>query len=530
MKKTILYSLLQLLIFQKMSAQVWRPLGEGINNAVFAMCVDSINNQLYVGGRFNQAGNLTVQNLATWDGSNWHKAPTMQDEVNALIYFNGRVYIALDNGVVGYIKDNIFVVAGSFDNDVSCFAIYKGALYAGGHFEMAYGFYGEKDREVNHIARMDTIGRWLPLGDGINGSEVEAMHEYNGDLIAGGFFNTAGDNPVKNIARWDGKKWHPMKTGLYDPDNENSAYVDAMDTFQNELVVGGEFHQAGSIPCHSIATWSNNTWDTLDYVSTNSVRTIYSAFGNLYVSGIIDDGLSAWNGVNWYQLNWGGEGDIFSFSTYQGHLYAGGIFYQLMDSLNSIAYLDYGNSVTECFSPYAGKSNDITATSASLSWKDSSTTPTGYRVYYKVKNTTGWQKAHSPTKSKTLKGLSAGTTYSWMVGSKCDTAHSDFSERYEFTTLAEKKSLSEDDSPFNFSIRPNPGDGQVNITVTSNNSIPIILKIYDMTGRVVYSDGWVNGGSDDKFLNLSTLQPGVYSMQLLCNNHEAIRKLVMVNR
>ncbi|MBA3646973.1 MAG: T9SS type A sorting domain-containing protein [Chitinophagales bacterium] len=339
--------LMNLFYAQVILGQVWRPLDQGLNNTVFAMCVDSQNNQLYVGGHFTKAGSIKVQNLSIWDGNTWLNAPDMQDQVNALIYFKGHIYVALDNGWVGYIQDNDFVIAGTFDNYVSCFALYKDTLYAGGHFTTAYGFFGEDDREVNHIARFDSIGRWVSLGKGVTGPidpEVEAMHEYNGDLVAGGFFNMAGDSAVKNIARWDGTNWRPMKKGLYDPDNEYSAYVDAMDTFQGKLVVGGEFHQAGSIPCHSLATWSGESWDTLEYVVTNSVRTIYSSFGNLYVSGIIDDGLSAWNGVNWYQLNWGGAGDIFSFRTFQGHIYAGGGFYQLKDSLNEIAYLDYATS------------------------------------------------------------------------------------------------------------------------------------------------------------------------------------------
>jgi hypothetical protein len=36
---------------------------------------------------------------------------------------------------------------------------------------------------------------------------------WNGDLIAGGWFTTAGGQTVNRIARWDGSAWHPFTSG-----------------------------------------------------------------------------------------------------------------------------------------------------------------------------------------------------------------------------------------------------------------------------------------------------------------------------
>ncbi|MBA3648680.1 MAG: T9SS type A sorting domain-containing protein [Chitinophagales bacterium] len=530
MKHQLSFYLMIIVMMQKLSAQVWRPLGDGVNGFVNALCVDSQSNLLYVGGDFVRVGDdLNVENLAVWDGTAWHTTAELPHAVNDLKYYHGKIYAALDDGLVGYIQDDRFVIVGSFSGTVNTLGVWKDILYAGGYFNTSYN--ENKDVTVNHIARFDSVFEWHALGDGISqGADpnVKRIYNYNGNLIAGGRFEKAGDSVVNNIARWDGIKWHSLSSGVIIPNDDYGAYVDALDTFQNELIVGGDFKQAGEIEAHSLATWSGYTWDTLARIRTVEVNVVYSANGVLYVSGDLKQPIMVWDGIEWSDLNWGGAGAIFSNVSYLGDLYVGGWFTGINDSLNGAAYLDYTITENLCTTPYKGQVSEITASSATVSWKDSSTMPTGYRIYYKVKNTNGWQKAHSAINSKTLKGLSAGTTYSWMVGSKCDTAHSSFSARFEFTTLSEKESLLEDPSQFNFSIFPNPNNGQIKIAVTSGSSSPIILKIYDMTGRVVYADEWIKEGSNDKSLDLSTLPPGIYSMQLICNNQEAIRKMFLI--
>ncbi|MBA3649316.1 MAG: hypothetical protein H0W62_12330 [Chitinophagales bacterium] len=265
MKRTLLYFLLQFFTFQT-SAQVWRPLGEGLNAAALALSVDSQSNLLYVGGDFTRAGGLLVHNLAIWDGIEWHVAPEMPDQVNDLLYYKGQIYAALDNGWVILVQDSNFEILGAFNNIVKCLKVYKDTLYAGGYFTTSYGLSGNDDTQVNHIAKYANNEKWLPVGKGISeraDPNVKALHDYNGDLIAGGRFEKAGDSTAKNIARWNGYAWYPMEKGVVIPGDEFAAYVIALDTFENELIVGGEFKKAGNLKCHSLATWSDNRWDTL---------------------------------------------------------------------------------------------------------------------------------------------------------------------------------------------------------------------------------------------------------------------------
>jgi hypothetical protein len=61
---------------------------------------------------------------------------------------------------------------------------------------------------------------------------------YNGELIAGGEFTTAGGVTANRIARWNGTTWQALGTGMsggYYP------YVLALAVYNGELIAGGGF-------------------------------------------------------------------------------------------------------------------------------------------------------------------------------------------------------------------------------------------------------------------------------------------------
>ena len=49
---------------------------------------------------------------------------------------------------------------------------------------------------------------WHDLSGGMN-HWVSSLTVYDGELVAGGFFTTAGGAPANHIARWDGSAWQP---------------------------------------------------------------------------------------------------------------------------------------------------------------------------------------------------------------------------------------------------------------------------------------------------------------------------------
>ena len=57
----------------------WTGLGNGLNNAVFTLVVDT-NNYLYAGGQFTAGGSNTLKYVAKWDGSSWSALGTGADD------------------------------------------------------------------------------------------------------------------------------------------------------------------------------------------------------------------------------------------------------------------------------------------------------------------------------------------------------------------------------------------------------------------------------------------------------------------
>jgi len=50
-------------------SQTWSPVGNGTNGNIRAL--EKHNNKLYIGGSFSTAGNISLNNIASWDGLIW---------------------------------------------------------------------------------------------------------------------------------------------------------------------------------------------------------------------------------------------------------------------------------------------------------------------------------------------------------------------------------------------------------------------------------------------------------------------------
>jgi trimeric autotransporter adhesin len=129
------------------------------------------------------------------------------------------------------------------------------ALYASGTFRTANGVV------VNRVARWDPgAATWLPLGKGlaggINGVGSAALHPWDDgsgpSLYAIGLFGTAGGEPIKYIAKWDGKEWSGLGEGVDGPVNDAVGF-DAGEG--PALYVTGSFAYAGGYPSPGIAGW-----------------------------------------------------------------------------------------------------------------------------------------------------------------------------------------------------------------------------------------------------------------------------------
>ncbi len=110
-------------------------------------------------------------------------------------------------------------------------------------------------------ARGECEPRWLP-GDsipGVNG-DVCAVTTWDPDgagpagelLVVGGEFTFAGEVAANRIAAWDGSQWQPLGTGTGGTDY---AYVNALTVYNGELIARGYFASAGGQVSAFIARW-----------------------------------------------------------------------------------------------------------------------------------------------------------------------------------------------------------------------------------------------------------------------------------
>jgi hypothetical protein len=315
--------LISLVCFANKTYSQWSSVGGGMNSNVYAMTVDTVNNELYVGGWFTTAGGIPAGHIAKWDGTNWYE-------------------------IGGGIGDD-------FSTAVSCLSFFNGNLYVGGLFDSVGGV------EVNNIAMWDGVS-WSNVGDGFN-RPVYSIVNHNGDLYAVGEFDSSGTNAVNNIAKWDGSNWVDVGGGT------DYSILTAC-SFNNELYIGGAFIYAGGVFSNGIAKWDGTSWSSVGGVGFNNwIRKVYVYNDTLYLGG---DFTSTLNGVqvkhitklvanSWQVLPYPTGSGIYNtirdFIDFNGELYVTGRFTSVpyIGKFNGTNYYSLGSGLTytgECLEVY----------------------------------------------------------------------------------------------------------------------------------------------------------------------------------
>ncbi|MDX2114994.1 MAG: hypothetical protein SFZ24_05145 [Planctomycetota bacterium] len=137
-------------------------------------------------------------------------------------------------------------------------------LIVGGDFTLAGAV------PASRIAAWNGSG-WSALGAGVAGRvsalasfDIDGAGPASADLIAAGFFSSAGSVSASNIARWDGAQWSPLDAGF---DNEGLALLsfdaDGPGGASPLLYAAGWFGQAGSVDAARVAVWNGAAWSAL---------------------------------------------------------------------------------------------------------------------------------------------------------------------------------------------------------------------------------------------------------------------------
>ncbi len=303
----------------------WDNLGGGVTSSgggfavVRALAVSG--NDVYVGGSFSQAGSVSANNVARYDGSTWDNLgggvsfDGSGGEVNALaVDGQGRVYVGgffttaasgavSANRVARYNPNN-----GTWDNlgggvtsSGGGFAVVyalavdgQGRVYVGGQFTQAGGSSG-----FNNVARYNpNSGTWEDNLDGGvsfggSGGVVNALAVSGNDVYVGGFFSQAGGSfGFNNVARYGGSGWSrlgtPAQNGVFG--QVNALAVDG----QGRVYVGGFFTTAasGAVPANRVARYDGSGWRALGSGPQNGVDGEVRAFAvsgsDVYLGGFFN--------------------------------------------------------------------------------------------------------------------------------------------------------------------------------------------------------------------------------------------------
>ncbi len=214
------------------------PVTFGGNASAFEVFDDGTGPAMFVGGEFGSVNGVVSPSLIRWDGVSWRPVPTGWGAAYTLV-----------NNMCAY-------------DDGSGMALVVGGWFPGGVAGIP----------TSHIARWDGTN-WHGFGTGLTGGNggVGDIEVYDDDgpgpnppaLYVGGWFTWAGGMFAPGLARWDGRQWHALGSGIQGggPVRALCVYDDGADP---ALYVGGAFVSAGGVPgTRGLARWDGASWSSV---------------------------------------------------------------------------------------------------------------------------------------------------------------------------------------------------------------------------------------------------------------------------
>ncbi len=250
----------------------WSSLGTGLGTSPgdFVSAICAYSGDVYAAGHFTGQGSVL-----RWDGSRWTPARSSGTAYALAVYDDGSgpaLYVAL-----GWLQrwngSEWSVVPGSPGDLITSLAVFQGQLVAGGYFTSAGGL------PASGVAAWDGTS-WRSLGSGVSPEifcgcwqtcdpypQVLALAAYDDDsgpsLIVAGMFRTAGGLPANGLARWDGASWSVFGSGLAIGPGASCARAYALGAYNGALFVSGDFDSVNGVSARGLARWRNGAWSSL---------------------------------------------------------------------------------------------------------------------------------------------------------------------------------------------------------------------------------------------------------------------------
>ncbi len=227
------------------NGSTWSAVGTGMNDAVMALA-RLPNGEIVAGGYFTTAGGAGASHVARWNGASWQ--PLGTGFGGGLPFQSVRTLLVLPDGSLA--AGGLFTTAGGvpanrvarwdgatwspFGSGFAAGVVNALAINGAGQLHAAASFFSPQ-----RVARWDG-STWSTIGGDVLGDADAIVCLPDGDVAVGGFFQTAGGVPVRNLARWNGTTWSSPQNGI---DNR----VLALAMGQNQLIAGGAFARTGAV-------------------------------------------------------------------------------------------------------------------------------------------------------------------------------------------------------------------------------------------------------------------------------------------
>ncbi len=311
--------------------------------------------QLYVLGEFENADDLSVQNIAVWDGDSWQVPPSLPevkryegatswdgDLLAAVSYYDHlddpalNLVMRLDDGQQ-WVPESDDPYSGDGFGVALCKTQIAGAerlFYVG---EWRIGFY-----EYYQGVQQWTHGRWFGLG-----GDAASLHRYaHADALAvygegterslyigGGLQRSDGLHPFRGVLRWDGQSYSYLQNADAQNVNDMIVHDDGMGE-RLFVAVFDSIETPGGFMARRVAAWDGSQWHSIGDpgggpFGAQDLEVFDAGAGeDLYVGG--DALFRAWDGNEWYFPGFGVNGSVWSMTVGELNgapvLFAGGEF------------------------------------------------------------------------------------------------------------------------------------------------------------------------------------------------------------
>jgi hypothetical protein len=309
--------------------------GNGTNGVVRTL--EGIDDRMYAGGLFADAGPQVVGCVASWETSGWSSfgqglCPYYTEgdgvetaSVTGIARIVDDVFASDDFGGVHRWDGETWMPireqgAGTpwYRVEALAIATFDDRLYLGGIF------FAEDGVNRHHLLVWDGEV-WQPVVPGPNGA-VLVLEVVDGELVVAGDFTGVGPLAASRVAKFDGTNWTPLGKGMDGP-------VFAITTDGDNLYAGGDFSSAGCGSASSVARWDGIDWWPVGLGVNGTVRALATIGTDLYAGGSFSEAggagarsVARWNGEQWASLGSGTDGPVYALASIDSDLFVGGGF------------------------------------------------------------------------------------------------------------------------------------------------------------------------------------------------------------